>query len=296
MHTNSTTCRTDSDVVRRLAEPGTRETGFALVIVLLLLALLGVIAASFFSEIRSETRLTRNLVESAKAEALADAGVQRAVLGLLDPDERRAWRTDGTPYQFILGEGVVWIRLQDEAGKIDLNRCPDELLLALFRAVGLHLDEATSLVDAIAHVRDRDGERRPNRTKDAPFEVVSELLQFRGIDRDLYERIAPNLTVYSARRQVDLAVAPAAVLRVMRDITPAEVDEILSMRQRGMEITLPQPDTVTVTSEASTASGAAFIREAVLQRTGNPAQPFQVLEWRQRWRTMDVPETKSVTH
>ena len=283
-------------MARRLAEPRRTERGFALVAVLWLLALLGVIAAGFFSEIRIETRLARNLAENAKAEALADAGVQRAVLGLLDLDETTAWRTDGTPYKFALGEGVVWIRLQDEAGKIDLNRCPDQTLLALFRAAGLHVGDAASLVDAIAQVRGRDGQRHRDGTKGAPFEVASELLQVPGIDRDLYERIAPNLTVYSARRQVDRAVAPAAVLRILPDLAPAEVDEILSTRRRGTGVALPQPDTVTVTSEASTASGGAFIREAVLQRTGNPAQPFQVLEWRQRWRTMDLPEAESATH
>jgi general secretion pathway protein K len=297
-------------VAHRLAGPRRTEKGIALVAVLWVLALLGVIAAAFLRETSIETRLTRNLVENAKAEALADAGVQRAVLGLLDPDETRAWRADGTLYQFTLGEGVVWIRLQDEAGKIDLNRAPDQLLLALFRAVGLQVNDAASLVDAIADFRDRDNERRPagaedpdyvaaglpDGAKDAPFEVADELLQVLGVDRDLYERIAPNLTVYSARRQVDRAVAPAAVLRVLPDITPTEVDEILSTRRAGTKITLPQPDTVTVTSEASTASGGAFIRRAVLQRTGNPTQPFQVLEWRQRWHTMAVSEAESAMH
>jgi len=43
---------------------------------------------SFLRETRVETRVTRNLVENAKAEALADAGVQQGDPGLLDPTMR----------------------------------------------------------------------------------------------------------------------------------------------------------------------------------------------------------------
>jgi general secretion pathway protein K len=261
---------------------------------------LGIIAASFLRETSVETRLTRNLVENAKAESLADAGVQRAMLGLLDPDEAKVWRADGTPYEFPLGEGVVWIRVQDEAGKIDLNQASDELLLSLFRAAGLGPDEAVSLVDAVADFRDRDSDRRPAGAEDAdyakadlpygaknaPFEAVDELLQVYGMSRELYERVAPYVTVYSGSEQVDPATAQPVLLRVLPDVTPQQIGEILSARQSGAMIALSRPDTVTVTSEASTVSGGTFIREAVLQRTDGSAQPFQILAWRQRWRAV----------
>ncbi|MCD6016859.1 MAG: hypothetical protein K0R88_2943, partial [Solirubrobacterales bacterium] len=60
--------------------------GIALISVLWITGLLAVIAASFASSTRTEARLARNLVANAKAEAIADGGVHRAVLGLLDPD------------------------------------------------------------------------------------------------------------------------------------------------------------------------------------------------------------------
>jgi len=103
---------------------------------------------AFLRETRVETRVTRNLVENAKAEALADARVcMRAILGLLDPDDARAWRADGTAYEFSLGEGTIRVTLQDEAGKIDLNYAPDEILLGLFEAAGLSAGDAVRLVD-----------------------------------------------------------------------------------------------------------------------------------------------------
>ncbi len=59
--------------------------GLALVTVLWVLMLLALIAASFTRTTRTEINLTRNLIENAEAEALADAGVYRAVLGLIAP-------------------------------------------------------------------------------------------------------------------------------------------------------------------------------------------------------------------
>ena len=49
--------------------------GLALVTVLWVLVLLALIAASFTLTTRTEVNLARNLVDNAKAEALADAGV-----------------------------------------------------------------------------------------------------------------------------------------------------------------------------------------------------------------------------
>ena len=61
------------------------QRGIALLIVLWGLVLLAVIAASFASGTRTETMLARNLVDNAKARALADAGVHRAIFELLAP-------------------------------------------------------------------------------------------------------------------------------------------------------------------------------------------------------------------
>ncbi len=57
--------------------------------VLWVLVLLSLIAASFTHTTRTEINLTRNRIETAEAEALADAGIYRAILALLSP------RTEG---------------------------------------------------------------------------------------------------------------------------------------------------------------------------------------------------------
>ncbi len=67
--------RAGSAVRQRIAS----QRRLALVTVLWVLMLLALIAASFTKTTRTEINLTRNLIENAKAEALADAGVYRAV-------------------------------------------------------------------------------------------------------------------------------------------------------------------------------------------------------------------------
>src|SRR5207244_5133939 len=124
--------------------------------------------------------------------------------------------------------------MQDEGGKIDLNRSAGSVLQGLFTSVGVAPASAERLADAIADFRDADNLRRPNGAedadyaaanlpydaKDAPFATTEELLQVLGMTRALYDRVAPLITVYSPRRDVNLATAPPEVLRALPYLTP----------------------------------------------------------------------------
>lgn len=271
-----------------------RQRGFALIVVLWVLALLGVIAAALLHDSGTETKIAYNLRENVKAEALAEAAVQRAILGLLDPDEDGVWRADRTPYTFSLGDGVAIIRLQSEAGKIDINSASDELITGLFVAVGISEDKATELAAAVADFRDADSIPRVGgaededyeardatlESKDAPFERVEELMQVRGITPEIYERISSAVTVYG-RGRLDVTTAPDLVLQVLRNVMPEQLDRMVAARQTSAA-KLSRPQTVTVTVDAQTAGGGQFLREAVIQRTAGP-ELFRVLAWRQRW-------------
>ena len=79
----------------RSAATAGSNRGIALISVLLITGLLAVMAASFASSTRTEARLAHNHEQSAKAEALADAGVHRAVFKLLDFNPDTAWRRMG---------------------------------------------------------------------------------------------------------------------------------------------------------------------------------------------------------
>jgi general secretion pathway protein K len=203
--------------------------GVVLVVVLWVLALLALVAASFATNTRTEVNLARNLVEGGKAEGLAEAGIYQAIVGLLAEGGAEPWRVDGSVYAWRFGPGEIRVAITDEGGKIDLNTVRPDILRGLFRTIDLDLQESDALTDAILDFRDPDELRHVNGAedpdyaaadldhdaKDAPFEIVEELQQVYGMTREIYEQIASSLTVYSRRPTPDEKVAPPQVLDAM---------------------------------------------------------------------------------
>ncbi len=315
-----------------------RSRGIALVAVLWVIALLSTIAVSFVGSIRTETTLTRNLVDNAKAQALADAGVYRAVLALyrnfeesdvqaetgppdaegplaelyeaarvagLEPlDGASELRADGRTYVWPFHGGILRIALQNEAGKVDLNAARDELLLGLLQAYGVV--EAEALRDRILDFRDADREPlplgaedpayeaagRPYGAKDAPFTSIGELQQVLGVNRAVFDRLAPALTVYSEARGIDPLSAPAAALKALPGIDDATIEAILAERRSedpdlspllsNFEAYLAGPGALvyTVHSDATLPGGARFRREAVVALVPGAERPFRIFGWK----------------
>jgi len=290
--------------------------GIALVVVLWTLLLLSLIAASFLALTRGEIGVARNAVDNARAEALADAGAHRAVLGLLRPVSGGGWRVDGTVYGWRFDDVEVRVAVADEGGKIDLNAAPDNLLQGLFVSVDLDDDTAAALVDAIVDFRDADNLRRlngaedsdyraaglPHGAKNRPFEALEELRQVFGMTGALYDRVAPALTVYSRRRTPFRATSPPevqAALAAMLGAAPedpedpegrldpeeasaAESDSAsIRILREGPSQARSRVRVYTVHAEGRTDNGAVFVREAVVRIVRNPAEPFRFHAWRQ---------------
>ena len=262
-----------------------RQNGIALIAVLWTLTLLSLIGITLAWESHTGSQIARNVVESASARAAADAGVERAILDLSSrPGRTEAFRTDGTTYVWRFAECTVYISIRDEASKIDLNKAPPPLLAALFVSIGVSPEKAQSLADAIADFRDTDDMRRPSGAeasdyrdagfawgpKNAPFEVVEELQEVIGMRPEIYEKAAPDLSVYSLTSTI-----------------PATADERLSgiVRRAGF---IPQPPTASprqafsIRAEARSANGATFVRNAIIQlkvRQGNVELGPLMLSW-----------------
>jgi general secretion pathway protein K len=78
-----------------------RQRGIALVLVIWIAVLLLVVASSFIVERRSELLVVRNSASMARAEAIADAGVNKAVFEMYRigaPLDQ--WKRDGTAYDW----------------------------------------------------------------------------------------------------------------------------------------------------------------------------------------------------
>jgi general secretion pathway protein K len=185
--------------------------------------------------------------------------------------------------------------LQDEGGKIDLNVAPVLLISNLFQAVGL--PNAQQLADAVEAARprrpDNVGQSAAVETTPA-FAAVEELRRIPGMDRTSYDRVAPFVTVYSGSPRFDPMTAPRAVLLSMPDVREDAVDQFIAERAAAganaadFAIAASRPDyaaaaplrVFTVRSEAETAAGARFIREAVVTLLGPADAPYRILAWR----------------
>ncbi len=318
----------------RAARPAQRDAGVALIAVLWLLVLLSALGASYSLSTRTNVALAHNVVGAAEAEAAADAGLQRVLAGLITSTNRQVFAFDGTPYSWTFGTSEIRFVIEDEGGKIDLNAASEELLASLFRVVGVVAKESRAIAAAIADFRDEDQNRRPtgaedpdyarekapHGAKDAPLQVVEELLQVKGMTGTLYRAIAPAVTIYSGAEQPEEKVAPPVVVAALAEVSgrspasrPDSTDTFLksrteARRSRQMQAVddrqtaVGRGDTDQATTalgededegaqsglatfsvhvEAQTADGSVFTREAVVRITPEQVPPYSVLAWRQ---------------
>lgn len=288
--------------------PGT-QAGIALVLVLWVLALLTVIAGSLVFSSRTEILVAGNVAALAQAEALADAGVHRAIFELARPPaDLTRWKGDGTEYAWQHGGGELRITIRDESAKVDLNAAPPLLLKGLFRAAGLGEAEADALGDAVADWRDPDDLRGANGAErsdyaaagrsygpaNMPFETTEELRLVLGMSDALYRRIESLVTVHSRLAGINAAVAPREVLLALPGATPQMVDAFIEQRLALLAQGLPAPPFPAAQGLAANATGstygiqvrvvlgnnARFFREAVVRMTANVYEPATILAWR----------------
>ncbi|WP_282610526.1 general secretion pathway protein GspK [Pelagibius sp. Alg239-R121] len=298
--------------------------GVALVAVIWVTAVLAVIATSVATSSRTETSLSRNRVANAQARALADAGVHRAILSMLSsygrdrspattpptvPQDGRlgpqAMRGDGTVYSWPFGGGVVSISVRLESGKINLNGNNEELFQGLLASAGLPPSDVSRLSDSIIDFRDPDSERRAYGretpgyaalglkygAKNRNFDVLDELLLVPGVTRELYRKIKPAVTVYSAALGFNPSYAPAEAFMALPGMNRQQVQDIITRRQsmsaETFRQTLPNSTfysnnsapVMTIIAQANTADGASFTREAVVALTPNEKPAFHIFTW-----------------
>jgi general secretion pathway protein K len=291
-----------------------KRQGFALLLVIWVLALLAVIAAGIAADSRSESVIARNRVELARARDRAEAGIAIAITGLTVPDMTLRWVADGSTRTIAYDGGSVAITVQDEGGKIDLNQAPLELIASLFDTLAPETRESREAVmNAIAQQRQAATERarlanprgvdfpRRRRTAslaDAAFADIAELQQVAGMSRAVFDQIRPFVTVYSQSPTINPLTAPREVLAALPGVDGPAIDLYMMARQAQQ---IGQPTTelpslgaaasryismadlraVTITTKAATTTGPSFSREALVSFDGTTTLPFRFLAWRQ---------------
>jgi len=290
------------------------QQGFALVLVLWVLSLLTIMAGSFALSMRRESAIVSGIKNNAQAAAVAESGIAIAELMLLNPDQNKRWRADGSIYPIddddALGSdnAQVRVRLLSEAGKIDINKA-DQKLLAELMAHSPAEDEQQQLrlVSAILDWRDEDdlinidgAEQKEYKEaglkyqpRNKPFQTVDELQLVLGMDETIYQWLAPMVTVYSGQANVAVQNASKDVLQVLPDADPSLIDDYVAARLESITNGLPAPaspfgtgqgkqagqsqgqgEALTIVSEALLEDGSRAIISAVI-KTGGGTQAGQ---------------------
>lgn len=285
------------------------QRGIALVMVLWVVMLLSIIAGTYVMVARTEVLQARYLFDTTRARHYAEAGLNRAVFELRNPDTETRWYVDGRPYEIEIDQTEVTIRIVDESGKVDINVADEEMLQSLFIAAGVEELQALELSHAIIDWRDADDDRMlhgaeiddyraadyPYDPKNAPFDTVEELQLVFGMSYEIYQRVEPAITVYTGRASVNPSVAPELVLAAMPDIDPEMLEQILRAREEGIDDLdamiegLPMgggrgSSTVyTIAVEAKLDNGVRDnIRATVRLQGGRPGErAFSILRWQQ---------------
>jgi general secretion pathway protein K len=265
------------------------------------LGLIVAIALSLLWSGNISYRLARNGMDAATAGAAAEAAVNRAVLGLLDPRPDRRWRADSSIQRFEFNGIGLKVAIQDELGRIDLNQAGPELLAGLLASAGLDRQSAVRLVDGIVDWRqptpqssrggndaDYSAAGRAYRPRNGAFQSVDELLLVLGMTPELFRRIEPALTVYSGRQFIDQSAARREVLLALPNMSPEWVANILAER-----VSRPPIDSIAANGGILSLRGRAFairteldtpgatlVHEAVVRLTDNSAEPYWLLSSR----------------
>ena len=287
-----------------------RQKGVALVLVLWILLLVTISTGAYTLTARMDQLEAHTVLSGTQARMAAEAGINLAVLSLRDPDELTRMIPDGRSY-YMAFEGItVEVQVTDERGKMNANSADEEAYINLLTANGLDTTEAELLEAAFADWVVPDEIERANGAELESYEMagisvgpanrgfvmVEEMLQVLGMSWDLYNAIAPGLTVYSGSSVPDPAYAPMEALLALPDMTEEDARNFIAQRHSEeslseLDLTLPNGEvamargrglTYSILAKATMPNGIWDQVEATIRLGGSSdGRPYRVLRWRE---------------
>lgn len=285
-----------------------RQSGIALLLAVWALTLLTVIGGEFLASGRVRAAAERNRRDELRARALALAGYRSALaalddrlVGLSVDDEGRLLlhyqgATEGVPAAAAdqpLGDGTYSFSISDEEGRANLNGAQRPLLAALLQQCGLQPGaDRDTIIDAILDWRDANREHRlngaeedyyrgldpPYSCKDAPFDVIEELLLVRGVTPALFAggevngEARPGLRdLVTTHTAVDGAVNPATA--------PQAVLEALGKSRPPQPAPPSQHYAVVATGRPAGGAPPRSLRAVVRRDDAGDSRSFTLLYW-----------------
>ena len=238
----------------------------ALLTALWLVVAIAAVVLEFSLEAKERRRLgidtaERGIARAAAAGALAevhaklDYALRIAPTGRANVANLRAsdpWLDVDSLYsgRYRVDSIEVDVRARDLGTQLNINNLDEAELRTFFSFVLSDFTRADQLAQAIMDWRDPDdlpharGGEKDEYVKaglltlpqNAPFREVEDLLQVMGMTPEIYAATSRYLTTRGSGF-VNLNTAPAAVLRVLPNMTDALLAQILSLRSSGRRIT-----------------------------------------------------------
>jgi len=279
--------------------------GVALILVILMISVLVAVTIELNRSTRSDIHEAANLSDNIKLLYIAKSGFDAgAALLLSDQREYDALTADWgnvrlieEKSKLIFPDGYFTVPIEDEAGKININRLADgnaynpdvrDLLIRLLGLPEFNLDSGKigEIVDAIKDWIDPDEDvtgagaesshyralGRPYAAKNGPLDCIEELLMIKGMtDRLFYgTKDAPGLqhllTVHGDGK-ININTAPKPVLRSLSPDMTAELadrmDEYRKNREQDLSSAawyqkLPEMANVSIASRLVTTRSSYF--------------------------------------
>jgi general secretion pathway protein K len=258
--------------------------------------MLTLLAAATQALLLTSAQLNRRAWDHARADAVLDATITRAVLGIADKREVQRWQVDGAPQSFTFDGLAIEVRIQDQLGLIDINAADASMIQRLLQACDLTEDEASKLTNNIVDWRTSTS-GTANATDDAyaaaghsyrprhgAFQSTDELRLVLGMTPEIFRRIEHAITVHNGHPAFEPATAPELALRALHLDRPDEVEKALAERgSNGRAGALSSFASLAGRSfgvAASVAIGShTYKRQVIVMLTEDPQQPYLTLSW-----------------
>lgn len=242
-----------------LALNRSRQRGVALLLVLWVLALLASLLAGLAGWVGLQNRQALWQRQHTQAVLAAEAGVGMAVLAQLDRDPQRHWRADGQAHELVFDGVRLAVSLHSEQGKLDLNAAAMEQIERLLLACGGTTQQVQMLTLALQQ-----------RRAATPLRLLEELRELPGMDRTLYERAIPCLTLWSGQPSPDPRLASSKLRHALG-------------LPRGGPVPQDGGPVLTVDSRATLPGGyTTTLRVTLLLNPSKEGtRPYRVLRWQE---------------
>lgn len=268
----------------------TQDRGFILLIVVWMAALFALTTAGFVRAVQAHLRATTVQIQSAHAELLADSGLALVALDLMEHQNfgrQRRFTVNGALFTCLLDEDRLTIRLQDAGGRVNLNSASDRLLQALFVGLGASRLAAGVYAAAIIDFRAPAGELlranvdkpdyqaagRRLGPKNAPLDTLDELQQILGLDSAIIEAMSPHITIHSGTAGLDPEATSATLIELLargaESLAAQQQSQSTGSRLPSEFIVASTQRTYIATVQGELATGASYVREAVIELVPN---------------------------